>query len=764
MKPTHRRFLHLALTLQIVLSLGFSFGAPAFAAEPTVVEGTVQGPYEALCPQEDFPAQPEPQSLGDALTPDSTGPIAKNFGEVIDAEATPGESWPITEPAPCDTPVDNTKDNVPPTITDLGLFMTRFGLDHNILGDSNHISPSTGRPVIGNIVSVGGTFADNFMLTNVLGGVSGVDFFGNNDWTPYPTNNNSWNPVPQGPYHATWDTAHGAGWQTVADGNYTIFLNARDRGVLDGTYIQNNTYQYIDVTVDNTAPTGNFTNGAIPADFGTVRGNVDFSVHMTDANGFYKVTTGIIGKPAACESGLWPSSGDLHCVINTADYTDGIHVVQTIGYDKAGNGQRVLSILYFDNTAPTLPVHLSPANGSSSTTANQQLIDWTDSTDANGVAYYLYESSHSPILNDDGSFASPVYQSGQLATSQIATPGTPEGGYYWHVMAVDVNGNATPWTSAWKINVDNTAPATPVLVTPADGSVLRSVANITQSWLSISGTYAGFEYQTCAVDPGDLGGECSTVIETTTVTTPNHILLAGQADGHYWWRVRAYDAAGNWSGFSNAFEITLDTTAPAVTVNAPTSPTTNTQPTLTGNANDILSGVASAQFRIINTADSSVVADWATLTLAVDGSFSFTPASALAVGSYRFEVRATDQVGNEGAASRELTVQAVTVPAVVTSPTPTPTATPAPQAAVATATPVAAQTTAPAPTATPTTNEAAAIEQPATSPTPEAGEVKAAETESGSGMAWYWWILIVAAILGIFWFLLGKRRKEDEEN
>ncbi len=120
-----------------------------------------------------------------------------------------------------------------------------------------------------------------------------------------------------------------------------------------------------------------------------------------------------------------------------------------------------------DNTAPTGLNNLSPSSGSSGTTASLTSIDWSDATDANGPVTYYYESSRSNATNGDSSFTSPVYQSGALSSSQIPTPGTPEGTYYWHVRAVDAAGNSTDWTTPWEVIVDNTAPDTPSATPPA---------------------------------------------------------------------------------------------------------------------------------------------------------------------------------------------------------------------------------------------------------------------------------------------------------
>src|SRR6185436_5965878 len=100
-----------------------------------------------------------------------------------------------------------------------------------------------------------------------------------------------------------------------------------------------------------------------------------------------------------------------------------------------------------DTTAPVSPVHVSPADGTIRTTANQTLIDWTDVTDPSSPVTYLYEASNASAVDGTGAFVSPVYQSTPLAASQIPTPGTPEGTYYWHVRAVDAVGNMSAWTS-----------------------------------------------------------------------------------------------------------------------------------------------------------------------------------------------------------------------------------------------------------------------------------------------------------------------------
>ncbi len=119
-----------------------------------------------------------------------------------------------------------------------------------------------------------------------------------------------------------------------------------------------------------------------------------------------------------------------------------------------------------DTTAPDMPVHLSKPDNSVLTSAEADKLDWTDVSDDSEPVTYRYESSMSNVVNVNGSFASPVYQSGVLTESEIPTTGTPEGVYYWHVKAVDAVGNESSWTTPWKITVDNTAPVVPDTVAP----------------------------------------------------------------------------------------------------------------------------------------------------------------------------------------------------------------------------------------------------------------------------------------------------------
>jgi hypothetical protein len=126
----------------------------------------------------------------------------------------------------------------------------------------------------------------------------------------------------------------------------------------------------------------------------------------------------------------------------------------------------------FDPTAAVVtiaaPMAVSPTNGATLTTAQLTKVDWTDVAASSTPVTYLYEVSNSSAVNADGSFVTPVYQSGTLTMSEIPTPGTPEGTYYWHARAVDSSNNMSAWSTTSSFTIDNTVVTPPPVTTPTD--------------------------------------------------------------------------------------------------------------------------------------------------------------------------------------------------------------------------------------------------------------------------------------------------------
>jgi len=94
------------------------------------------------------------------------------------------------------------------------------------------------------------------------------------------------------------------------------------------------------------------------------------------------------------------------------------------------------------NPVPSVPTITLPTNNSCVTSANQQLIDWTDSTGGVGPIVYQYQAY------TDAAYTNQIYDSlMSLSSSQIATPGTPPGTYYIRVRSQGSVGAASDWSN-----------------------------------------------------------------------------------------------------------------------------------------------------------------------------------------------------------------------------------------------------------------------------------------------------------------------------
>jgi hypothetical protein len=343
----------------------------------------------------------------------------------------------------------------------------------------------------------------------------------------------------------------------------------------------------------------------------------------------------------------------------------------------------------------------------------------------------------------DGSFTSPVYQSGALSTSTIPTPGTPEGVYYWHVRAVDALGNSTTWTSPWKITIDNTAPVV-AITSQSNGDVLRGSVTVSGTVTDANPDHYYFvvkdSHGHVVAGPGTVyqASVSNWTWNTTTV-----------ADGNYTIDLEARDAANNKDASSvKTVSVTVDNTAPVVTVDGSSS--TTSTPTITGTVDDTAAVVT------LSVDGGAPV----TATNNGDGTWSYTFTSPLADGTYTIEATATDAAGNPSTpASANLTVNTTpAVPATNTTP-----GTPATTTATVT------------PTNTNTNNAAnqgvlgASTTNPAADNTGVKGatDTAAATTDaastSGAGLAWYWWALIIAALAGIIWAIIAAIRRRGQE-
>ncbi len=202
---------------------------------------------------------------------------------------------------------------------------------------------------------------------------------------------------------------------------------------------------------------GTGTSGAYAYDI--TSGSVSGNTFMYSAN-YTATSDAVTPQTVMMVNGNVASNGNL-----SGTWSDNYQ-----GGSRSGTFTSNCTATAIDHTAPAVPMAVSPANGTTLTTAQLTKVDWTTVTDSSSPVTYFYEVSNSPSTNANGSFVTTAYQSGALSDSEIATPNTPAGTYYWHVRAVDSAGNSSAWSTTSSFIINNTpTPTTPTYTFTGEG-------------------------------------------------------------------------------------------------------------------------------------------------------------------------------------------------------------------------------------------------------------------------------------------------------
>lgn len=188
--------------------------------------------------------------------------------------------------------------------------------------------------------------------------------------------------------------------------------------------------------------------------------------------------------------------------------------------------------------------------------------DWDNNTETD-LSHYEYTSFHpnGTIGLDEERMDESIFE---YNGSWVPNDGT----YGFAVRAVDNAGNKSEWAlndktldGSCQITYDSTAPVVPVLVSPADGAV--ETGGPTQVWSHS--------------DPSDVdhylyesySNESLTNLTHSTDVNGTSRTIGGTQDIVIWWRIAAVDAVGNISGWTDAWKLIIDNTAPTVAITAP---------------------------------------------------------------------------------------------------------------------------------------------------------------------------------------------------
>lgn len=227
-------------------------------------------------------------------------------------------------------------------------------------------------------------------------------------------------------------------------------------------------------------------------------------------------------------SGLAAGSSSAYACAMTAGTTDIINTAIATGVSPAGLVV-ARDTAFVDTTPPARPTLLAPPNLSYT---NNPTVTFSWRPTAEAVTYTLNLSGTTYDVPASGSSSTWV--------------GLAEGVYTWTVRSVDAYSRTQGYTDSWRVTVDTTPPAAPILITPANGLTVTNRPLF--DWSDVTDALSGPVTYTIS-----LAGIADFVTSTSNFTP-----LANLPPGVYTWSVRAYDRAGNISAPSAVYTFTIE--------------------------------------------------------------------------------------------------------------------------------------------------------------------------------------------------------------
>lgn len=228
-----------------------------------------------------------------------------------------------------------------------------------------------------------------------------------------------------------------------------------------------------------------------------------------------------------------------HEYIPTNSLSDGSWYWRVRAEDSRGYWSGWSSVWEFtiDTEGPIAPTLIAPTDGSS-TNDDTPTFDWSDVSDA---TVYKLEVSNS------NTFSSLEINQSSLSSSTYTPSSTvSDGTWYWRVRAKDSQGNWGGWSSIWSVIIDTEGPSAPTLLSPSNG-ITTNDNTPAFDWSDVSGA-SMYELE---VDNSSTFS--SPEVNQTSLSSFVYTSTYSLSNGTWYWRVRAKDSQGNWSGWSSAW-------------------------------------------------------------------------------------------------------------------------------------------------------------------------------------------------------------------
>ncbi|GHD45400.1 DNRLRE domain-containing protein [Mycetocola manganoxydans] len=230
--------------------------------------------------------------------------------------------------------------------------------------------------------------------------------------------------------------------------------------------------------------------------------------------------------------------------LEPGDYFYKVTSVDAAGNTSAASGASAeVTVVAPDETAPSVPTGVSATVDESTVD-----VDWTASTDNVAVTgYVVYRGTTSGFTADASSLVA------EVSGTEYTDAGLAAGSYYYKVTAVDEAGNASAASAASNVAtivvVDSEAPTTPSNLTASvDGST------VDLNWTAATDNVGVTGYAVYRGTSASFGANAASRIGDSD--TPSYS-DAEVADGTWFYRVAAVDAAGNSSAPTAAVSATV---------------------------------------------------------------------------------------------------------------------------------------------------------------------------------------------------------------
>ncbi|MBE8908974.1 BapA/Bap/LapF family large adhesin [Enterobacter asburiae] len=436
---------------------------------------------------------------------------------------------------------------------------------------------------------------------------------------------------------------------TLPDGPHTFTVSSVDpAGNTSGSSAP------LSVTVDTAAPADPI-NMALAQEGTPLTGNAEAGSTITvkDSGGTV-IGTGVVGSDGSFSIALSPAQLDPTTLTVNAT-------------DAAGNASAGVPFVVTDSSLelPQVPVitaivdDVDPVTGDvKGKTTNDTTPTLTGTAEAGSLITIYQDGSATPLttVTADGS------------GNWSYTPAALGEGLHTFEVTATLNGATSGRSPAASVTVDLTAPGTPTIgaviddVGPGTGP-LTSGQTTNDNQPTLTGT--GAVGDTISIYNNGVLLDSVVIGNTGTwsYTTPP------LAEGNNVLTIRETDPAGNQSGPSAGFTVVVDSVSATpvitnVTDNVGNAATTVVSGSETNDATPTLSGTADAN-SVVTIFDGGT--QIAVVTADNNGTWTFTPDTALGEGSHSFTVRATDPQGNVSAISAPWSVVVdLTAPTVPT--------------------------------------------------------------------------------------------------